>query len=119
VSRPGLLGVLGEDQQLVGERSRASRIEAQDRVGEAGRLAVAIVGEHELDLLAIAAVGQPQPAEWVYVTVAVLAHRPNRSQLRVEACSERSSAVRVGSAITVAVCWWARMLARSPSAKRP
>ena len=41
------------------------------------------------------------------------------SQLRVEVCSERSSERRAGNGIRSRSDWWARMLATSPSAKRP
>ena len=44
---------------------------------------------------------------------------PGRFRFHVEACNEDSSGARRGSWITVAVCWWARMLAKSPSANRP
>ena len=45
-------------------------------------------------------------------------HRPNPSHARVDCCSEASSEAR-GQLDHGRRCWWARMLARSPSAKRP
>jgi hypothetical protein len=115
----GVPGVAGELQQLVGEPVGALGVQAADRVRQAGWVTVGIVAEDQLDLLLRSVLGAHEPERvQVRAHVRVLAHRPTASQLRVEACNERSSE-RAGIGITVAVCWWARMLARSPSANRP
>ena len=80
-------------------------------VALAGRRSVAATSRRAADRLPARRFRRRVPIRWF--------HCPNPSQLRVERCSERSSGARWGSGITVAVCWWARMLARSPSANRP